>query len=55
MLWNPVMVVAGIVSAASVPDASVRLHRDGHLSPALGLVCYKIKQTNYAISAILLR
>ena len=35
MLGNPVVVAAGIVSAASVPDASVRLHRDGHLSPAL--------------------
>uniref|UniRef100_A0A7S0SUP7 Uncharacterized protein n=1 Tax=Mantoniella antarctica TaxID=81844 RepID=A0A7S0SUP7_9CHLO len=44
MLGNPVMVVAGIVSAASVPDASVRLHRDGHLSPTLAFFAIKVNR-----------
>jgi len=36
------MVIAGIVSAASVPDVSVRLHRDGHLSPTLAFLARKL-------------
>jgi hypothetical protein len=35
MLGN--LVVAGIISAVSVPDARVRLHRDDHLSQTQGL------------------
>jgi hypothetical protein len=38
------MVVAGIVSAASVPDADVRLQRVGHLSPALAWFAVKVNR-----------
>jgi len=44
MLGNPVLIAAGIVSAASVPDANVRLHRDGHLSPALAWFAVKVNR-----------